>query len=124
MDLTARIIHEIDTSPLNRGLRGIDWVRNPMNVAITEGDDLALFDYIEPGVYEGHFFFQSRGKEAVEATRIITARMLETAHLIIGRVPLINRKAGVIARSAGYHYVGISHTEHGPVFVYLAGKMQ
>ncbi len=122
MDLHARIIHEIDSSPLNRGLRGIDWVSDPRNVAITEGDDLALFDYVQPGVYEGPFFFQSRGKAAVEAAKIITARMLETAPLIIGRVPLINRKAAVIARSAGYRCTGIEQTEHGPVFVY--GKMQ
>lgn len=116
----ARIIHEIDTSPLNRGLRGIDWVSDPRNIAVMEGDDLALFDYEAPGIYQGHFLFQSRGKEAVEATRILTRRMFEHgARMLVGYVPVCNRKAGVIARMAGWHYAGIKATEDGPMFVYL-----
>ncbi len=115
-----RIIHEIDTSPLNRGLRGVDWVANPLNVALFYGDDMALFDYITPGHYEGHFFFQSRGKEAVEVAKILTQKMFEHgALMIVGYVPFINRRAGVIAHAAGYHYAGNKMTEHGPVRVYL-----
>ncbi len=120
MDI-ERIIREIDTSPLNRGLRGIDWVNTPGNVALFHGDDLALFDYDGPGLYRGHFFFLSRGKEAVEVAKILTQRMFDefAALMIIGHVPVINRKAGVIARLAGYHYAGNKMTEHGPVRVYL-----
>ena len=118
---TARIIHEIDHSPLNRGLKGIDWVNTPGNVALFHGDDLALFDYTAPGRYEGHFFFVSRGKEAVEVAKILTQRMFDEfdALLIIGYVPVINPKARVIARMAGYHYAGLKQTVHGPVYVYL-----
>lgn len=118
--MLARIIHEIDNSPLNRGLRGVDWVRDPRNVAVWEGDDLALFDYVSPGVYEGHFFFESRGREAVRVTKMLTQRMFDYgAQMLIGYVPLENRKAGVIARSAGYRFAGMRDTEDGPVLVYL-----
>ena len=120
MDI-QRIIHEIDTHPLNRGLRGVDWIANPLNVAVFHNEDMALFDYEGPGLYQGHFFFRSRGKEAVEAAKIITQDMFDYgAKMIVGFVPVINRKAGVIARMAGYHFVGTQETEHGRVLVYLA----
>jgi hypothetical protein len=123
--MLARIIHEIDSSPLNRGLRGIDWVADPRNVAVWEGDDLALFDYVGPGMYEGHFLFQSRGKEAVRVAKLLTHRMFDHgAKMLIGYVPLENRKAGVIAHMAGYHYAGIKQTEYGPMMVYLNASVQ
>lgn len=119
-----RIIHAIDHHPLQRGLKGIDWVSDPRNIAVYEGDDLALFDYEGPGFYQGHFLFQSRGKEAVEVTKILCKRMFaETdAVLLMGLVPVKYRKAGVIARMAGFKLMGKQHTEHGQVFVYLMAR--
>lgn len=118
MDLSARVIHSIDNHPLNRGLKGSDWLADSRNIALAYGDDLALFDYVQDGIYEGHFCFQSRGKEAVNVTRILTERMMEDAALLIGKVPVAHRKAGVIARSAGWAYHGIAETEDGPMLVY------
>ena len=122
VDKIERIIHEIDTSPLNRGLRGIDWVRDSRNVALFLGDDLALFDYEYPGVYEGHFFFQSRGKEAVLTAKIMTRKMFEEygAHMLVGYTPLHLRKACVIASAAGWHYGGIKLTPYGACYVHMA----
>lgn len=122
MDGIQRIIYEIDNSPLNRGLRGVDWVEDARNVALFHGDDLALFDWLAPGYYAGHFFFQSRGKEAVDVTKILTRRMFTDyrAMMLVGHVPLINRKAGVIAYAAGWHYAGTFWTEDGPVRTYLS----
>lgn len=118
--MLARIIHEIDNSPLNRGLRGVDWVRDPRNVAVWEGDDLALFDYVSPGVYEGHFFFESRGKEAVRVTKMLTQRMFDLgAQMLIGKTPIEYKHACIIARAAGWHYAGHQMTEHGEVIVHL-----
>jgi len=41
----AQVIHAIDTSPLNRGLSGADWIARPGNIPVTfENGDVALFD--------------------------------------------------------------------------------
>jgi len=134
MDLSARIIHEIQESSLYEGLGVADfisdrenvamcvgaWLSDIRNVAMLEGDDLALFDYVAPGIYSIHLFFRSRGKEAVEAGKAITRRMFDHgAKMIVGHVPAINRKAGVIARMAGYHFAGTRETPYGKVLVYL-----
>jgi hypothetical protein len=63
MALPNHLIAEaIDTAPLNRGLKGADWLARPGNVPVTfDNGDIALFDYEGDGVYQVHFLFQSRG---------------------------------------------------------------
>lgn len=120
MDLEARIIHEINTSPLNRGLDGADWLAHPGNVVAMVDDGFALFDYIGGGLYAIHLFLQSRGKDAVIDVRKITETMFRNGvKVIVGHVPVINRRAAVIGQMAGYHYAGRMESPYGDVLVYL-----
>lgn len=120
MDLEARIIHEIQISPFNRGLCGADWLAEPRNVVAMVDDGFALFDYLGAGLYSIHLFLRSRGKDAVIDVETITETMfLNGAQMIVGHVPAINRKAAVIGRMAGYHYAGRKTTPYGDVLVYL-----
>ncbi len=134
MDLRARILHEIETASLYREMpvahimadreliaAYVDqWLDEPRNIAILEDDDLALFDYNDHGVYEIHLFFHSRGKEAVEAAKAVTRQMFEFgAHMIVASIPAINRKACVVARMTGYHFLETRETPYGQVRVYF-----
>jgi hypothetical protein len=120
MDLEARIIHEINTSPFNRGLCGADWLANTRNVVAMVDDGFALFDDLGGGLFAIHLFLRSTGKEAVAAVRTVTETMfLHGAQMIVGHIPVINRKVAVIGRMAGYHYAGRTSTPHGDVLVYL-----
>lgn len=124
MGLTERIIHEIDHSPLNRGLRGIDWVCDPRNVAVVVGEDeadLILFDWLAPGSYAIHLFLESRGKEAVDAVRAAESIMYRDhdAKMLTAYVPEARKDVAVIARYAGWHYAGTRESNFGPVRVYL-----
>lgn len=123
MGLTERIIHEIDHSPLNRGLRGIDWVCDPKNIAILLNgeDDLVLFDWMAPGSYVIHLFLESSGKAAVDAVRDATTIMFldHDAKMLTAYVPEHRKDVAVIARYAGWHYAGTRESNFGPVRVYL-----
>lgn len=122
MGLTERIIHEIDHSPMNRGLRGVDWVADPRNISMLVGEnDLVLFDYLGTGQYAIHLFLESRGKDAVDAVRAAASIMFRdhAAKILTAHVPEFRKDVAVIARYAGWHYAGTQDTIHGPVRVYL-----
>lgn len=122
MDLAARIIHEIDNSPLKRDLSGEEWLSNPLNIFLVHDDDLALFDYLAPGTYAIHLFFKSRGREAIEQVKDMTQTMFKGlgAHMLVGIVPAFRRDVAYVAAQAGWKYAGNEETPFGPVRVYLA----
>lgn len=121
MDLIARVIHEIDNSPLNRGLTGYEWVSEPNNIALLEDDDLALFDYQGPGQYAIHLFFESRGRAAIERVKHFTRQMFDEfgAHMLVAYVPAFRRDVAYVAAQSGWHYAGNRMSNFGPVRVYL-----
>lgn len=121
MDLAARIIHEIDNSPLNRGKSGVEWLCEPGNVAILSDEDLTLFDYLGPGQYAIHLFYQSRGRAAIERVKEVTRQMFTEcgAHMLVAYVPAFRRDVAYVAAQAGWHYAGNRISNFGPVRVYL-----
>lgn len=119
MDHSTAIISAIDNSLLNRGLPGADWLETPGNIPVvmpsTTGLDIALFDYEGDGVYQVHFLFDSRGREALDAARESFRRMFENhgANLIMGLVPEHRKDVSLLARWAGGKFVGLRDTAYG-----------
>jgi hypothetical protein len=111
MALPNKIVADaIDTAPLNRGLKGVDWLAVPGNIAITsDKGDVTLFDDEGEGIYEIHVLYVSRGKEALaEAKRAIQAMFEERgASLIYAMVPVIRPDVKLLARWAGMRSVGL-----------------
>lgn len=115
MALPNKIVAEaIDTAPLNRGLKGADWLAVEGNIPITFGNgDVVLFDYEIPGIYSIHVLFKGRGRTAIDHAREAIRRMFEEhgATLIMGLVPDFARNVKLLARwagmrSAGYRWAG------------------
>ena len=105
----AAIIHTIDTSLMNRGLKGRDWLADSRNIAIVDGDDLTLFDYEAPGIYQIHLLFgSSRGRAAVEQVKAATVAMFSDhgAQVLFGLVPDVRRDVKLIGRLAGWRSAG------------------
>lgn len=121
------IAQAIDTAPLNRGLKGIDWLAYPGNIPITfDNDDVALFDHEGDNIYQVHFLFQSRGREAIEHARE-SFRIMFTDHecgLIFGLVPDFRRDVKMLARWAGGRSAGIRDTIDGPCELFVLSKFQ
>lgn len=117
----ATIISAIDASPLNRGLRGVDWVADQRNVSVVDGADVTLFDYEAPGVYQVHVLFDNaRGRAAIEKVRAAFRHIFDTgAELVFGLVPIFRRDVKWLARQAGMKFVGTRMTDCGRVEVYV-----
>ena len=125
MNSQAQIVEAIESSPLNRGLRGSDWLASEGNIPINfENGDIALFDYEGDGSYSLHFFFKSRGKDAVRNGKEALRIMFEDhgAELIFGLTPMHLRHAQMFSRLIGGKSAGIRQTPDGPCELFILSK--
>lgn len=116
------VARAIDTAPLNRGLKGADWLASKGNIPITfENGDVALFEDAGDGVFEAHFLLVSRGRKAIERVRETFRIMFERhgANLIFGMVPKFNDKMKLVARWAGAKSAGLRPTSEGPCELFI-----
>lgn len=94
------------------------WLANPRNFALADGDDLSLFEAKGewPGPLEGHIFFASRGKQALEtARRMLTQAFSYGATCIEGSTPIDLPHALLFARLLGFRKYGEADTPSGRV---------
>lgn len=127
MASARHIIEAIETAPLNRGLKGADWLARPGNIAITfDNGDVVLFDDEGDGIHSIHVLFNGRGRTAIEHARKAIARMFEghDAALIMGMVPVFRRDVKLLARWTGMRSAGIRSTSHGPCELFVLSKAQ
>lgn len=126
MSLPNRYIAEaIDSSPLNRGLKGEDWLASKGNIPITfDNGDVALFDDEGDGTYEVHFLFICRGAKAIDHAREAFKIMFteHDAKLIFGLVPDFRRDVKLLARWAGGKSAGMRPTSEGPCELFVLSK--
>lgn len=115
------IIHAINTSPLNRGLRGEDWVADLRNIAVTIGEDIALFDFEAPGTYQVHILYGSRGVRALNRIREAFRQMFteHAADVIFALVPDFRRDVKMMARWTGMEFIGARETDCGPCDLFV-----
>lgn len=131
------IAEAIDTAPLNRGLKGADWLATPGNVPVTfDNGDIALFDNEGDGVFSIHVLFRGRGRVAIEHAKEAISRMFSEhgATLIIALVPRTpehnRRDVALLARWAGMCSAGkrlASEWFGGPLVefeLFILSKMQ
>ena len=104
---SAIIIKAIDESPLNRGLRGADWVEDPGNIAFVEAADVVLFDRDSDGIFEAHFLLQSRGRAAIACVNRAFDMMFDQkgAEMLFGMIPTIRPDAALMARWCGATFI-------------------
>lgn len=118
------IIAAIDSSPLNRGLSGADFLDDPENVAIVNGEDISLFEGSDSNDFEVHFLYKSSGRAAIDASKAALASMFKDhgAELIFGMTPVELRHARLHARLIGGRSGGIRQTEHGACELFVLSK--
>jgi hypothetical protein len=99
-----------------------EWLADRNNIALTAEDgSIALFEWVRPGLYDGHYFFLCRGKEAIE----LSHRILSELHTnygvkaIRGFTPIKHKAALWMSRKIGFHDMGEVPTEIGPCTLFL-----
>ncbi len=127
MASAQHIIQAIETAPLNRGLKGADWLARPGNVPVTfDNGDVVLFDDEGDGIYSIHVLFNGRGRAAIDHAREAISRMFAErgATLIMGMVPTFRRDVKLLARWTGMRSVGIRSTPHGDCELFVLSRAQ
>lgn len=81
----------------------------PRNIVLIEGDNLAMFLWRWPGIYEGHVLYTARGKKA----EILGHQMLEAMRgaMILAVTP--ERHVGLFLRRLGFKFHGTVETIEG-----------
>lgn len=120
-----QIAEAIDTAPLNRGLKGVDWLARPGNIPITfDNGNVVLFDDEGDGAYQVHFLFPCRGAKAIDQIREAFKTMFTEhgASLIFGLVPDFRRDVKLLARWVGGKSSGMRSTSEGPCELFVLSK--
>jgi hypothetical protein len=101
-----------------------EYFKNKNHINICKGNDVALFTYNWPGLYTGHYFFESRGKAARERGLEILSEVF-TRHPVLtirGLTPVENRAARWMSRQLGFESLGFVETPKGECEIFLLTK--
>lgn len=98
------------------------WLMFEDNIALTnEHGDIALFERndLNPVSVYGHYFFWSRGRQAINAAKQFLEELFTTKHyrveIIIGLTPVDNRAALWMNRQLGFKEVDTLRGPEGDV---------
>lgn len=92
------------------------WLDNKNNVMLVDGDDVGLATFEYPGVYTVHWFFVSRGRQALRTAKLMLGHMFEVydAKILRGLTPVNLKAARWLAKQAGLTSYGIVECLDGP----------
>jgi hypothetical protein len=90
------------------------FILNPQNVAVIEGEGGALFVWRGPGIYEVHVFFEQRGREVIRLSRKMLEWMREQgAEQFWAAVPVKSRHVIMFTRLMGWKPKGFADLPQG-----------
>ena len=100
------------------------WLAADENVALidTETGSIAMFEYLSPEVYTGHYFFshQARGRKAIDLGKaMLWVAFSKFAKVIRGMTPLQNRAARWMSRQLGFISYGAVSPIEGPCELFM-----
>lgn len=109
----------------------IDWLSNPDNIVLeNEHGDLALFEYAFPGkkqIYSGHYFFKSRGRQAIKAGKDFLDELFNSCYnisILMGIVPVDHLAAKWITRQIGFTSYGIEEIREKEYELFILTKKE
>lgn len=106
-----------------------EWLANEKNIAlINNNDDVALFEN-QADLFDtvcGHYFFFSRGKEAVKTAQEFLLEVFANTYIdtIIGLTPITHKGALWLNRKLGFQEHGEVSTSVGPCRFVMLTKEQ
>lgn len=90
----------------------VQWLSDPANIVLENSQgDLAIFEYGLPTrrVYSGHYFFESRGRKAIEAAKGFLDELFNSCYnisILMGMVPIERREVKWLTRQLGFKSYG------------------
>lgn len=105
----------------------VEWVEDERNIALlNEYGDMNLFQFQTEGTYIGHFFYQSRGKQALESAKKMLRYIfsLPSVDVIIGLTPVEKLGAKWLTRKLGFKSYGEVETLPGLCELFIMTKAE
>lgn len=80
-----------------------DWFNTPLNIMLTEGENVGLATYSRPGIYIIHWYYKVRGREAIDLGKKMLKHLIDhyDAKLIVGFVKTGLKASRWAARQVG-----------------------
>lgn len=110
------------------GFEPDEWTQNTWNVALTnDNEDIALFERQElnPVAVFGHYFFWSRGKDAVKAAKEFLKEIFTDGYsveVIMGLTPVEHKGALWLNKQLGFKPVEIVNSHVGDLQMVMLTK--
>ncbi len=98
------------------------WLRDRNNLAFkTEDGSVAMFEWVRPGLFDGHYFFHVRGREAINLSRQIIQEVYENygVKAIRGFTPVQHKAAIWMSKHLGFKPMAIVPTDIGDCVLFL-----
>jgi hypothetical protein len=94
----------------------IAWIAHQPNIAlINDNGDVALFEGENRPLVTGHYHFNSRGRQAINAGKSFLDEVFSlNVRVIRGLTPLTNLGARWMSRQLGFTSHGVINTDTGP----------
>ena len=85
------------------------WFENPRNLMFTEGRNVGLATYEYPGLYSVHWFFEVRGRKAIDLGKRMVKNLFENygAEVVRGFIRVDLKASRWAARQIGLKSFGI-----------------
>ena len=97
-----------------------EFILNPQNIALIEGEGGALFVWRGPGIYEVHVFFEQRGRDVIRLSHKMLERMRERgAEMFWAAVPVKARHVIMFTRLMGWKSQGLADFPHGRCEIFV-----
>lgn len=115
---------------LSKDVCPVEWLANQNNIALeNEQGDLALFEYAfkDKPIYSGHYYFKSRGKQAIKAGRDFLDELFNscyTINILMGLVPLSHRAARWLTRRIGFTSYGTEEIREKEYEIFILTKKE
>lgn len=98
----------------------ITWFNLPQSVMLTEGKNVGLATYMYPGAYTVHWYFQVRGRKAINLGKDMCQKMFDDydARILRAIIDEDLRASRWACRQIGFRSMGIMEFPDGPAEVY------
>ena len=113
-----------EIASLDYGFDAPGWIADSGNVALTDGSSVGLFGDCGAKVFEAHWLFIARGREALDLGADMLAAMFDLygARVIKGMIPTERKASRWFTRKLGCRSLGIIETIRGPHELFMLAR--
>lgn len=108
----------------------IEWLSDHTNIVLeNKHGDLALFEYGLPTrrIYSGHYFFKSRGRQAIESAKGFLDELFNSCYnisILMGMVPIERKDVKWMTRQLGFTSYGLEEARGKQYELFILTKKE